>query len=339
MSEKFEVLVTLPIQNDLIEEITQVSEDVSINVVPSRVGGEISPESWEKAEVLYTMHALPDPEQAPNLRWVQSYLSGIDKIRDHPIFESQDVVLTTMSGANASQVAEHVLAMILALGHSFPEFFHLQRKQTWMKDRGSRYAPAELRGRTVGIIGYGSIGRRVAQLATAFGAGVLGTKRDLMAPADSGYSEEEMGDPEGALFTRLYPPQALRSMLGECDFVVVCVPLTSSTKGLVGKEQLAAMKPSAFLVDVSRGGVVDHSALISALEEGQLAGAALDVFPEEPLSPESPLWQLPNVIITPHVAGFSSEYNRRANKLFVENLARYLAGEDLLNQVDFNQEY
>ena len=196
-----------------------------------------------------------------------------------------------------------------------------------------------LRGSTVGIVGYGSIGRQVARLAAAFGASVLGTKRNLMNPADMGYLEDEMGDPGGALFTRLYPPEALRSMLKECDYAVVCVPLTSSTKGLVGKDQLAAMKSTAFLVDVSRGGIVDHPALISALSEGKLAGAALDVFPEEPLSPESQLWQMPNVIITPHVAGFSADYNARAVTMFIENLKRYLAGDEMLNGVDFDREY
>ena len=157
--------------------------------------------------------------------------------------------------------------------------------------------------------------------------------------AYEGYSKDDMGDPQGDLFTRLYPPQALRSMVGECDFVVVSVPLTSSTVGLLGKEQLAAMKPSAYLVDISRGGVVDHEALIAALNQEQLAGAALDVFPEEPLPEDSPLWEMSNVIITPHIAGFSGRYNQRANDLFVENLGRYLAGEELLNKVDFDREY
>jgi len=339
MSKKIEVLVTLPIQEQLVEEIAQVSNHISLNVIPARAGKEISSEYWQKVEVLYTMHTLPAPDQAPNLRWVQSYLSGIDKILDNPLFEKQDLVLTTMSGANSSQVAEHVLTMLLALGHKLPDFFDLQHKIEWMEDKGLRYVPQELRESTVGIIGYGSIGRQVAHLVSAFGATVLGTKRDLMTPDDEGYTLDEMGDPKGALFTRLYPPQAIRSMMKECDFVVVCVPLTAETLGLVGKDQLAALKPSAFLVDISRGGVVDHEALISALSEGQLAGAALDVFPEEPLPPESPLWQMPNVIITPHVAGFSHAYNQRANKMFVENLQRYIAGEEMLNRVDFDRGY
>jgi len=339
MSKKIEVLITLPIPDQLVEEIRQVSQNLSVTVLPVRDGSEISPEQWQKTEVLFTMHSLPPKDEALRLRWVQSYLSGVDKISEDPLFENQSLVLTTMSGGNASQVAEHVLAMMLALGHQLPHFLSLQQKKTWMQDRGKRYVPGELRGSTVGIIGYGSIGRQVARLAAAFGASVLGTKRNLMNPADIGYLVNEMGDPDGALFTRLYPPQALRSMLKECDYVVVCVPLTSTTKGLVGKDQLAAMKPTAFLVDVSRGGIVDHQALIPALNEGKVAGAALDVFPEEPLAPESPLWQMPQVIITPHVAGFSADYNQRATRMFIENLKRYLAGDEMLNQVDFDRGY
>ena len=339
MSKKIEVLITLPIPDHLVDEIRQVSQDLSVTVMPVKDRSEISPEQWQKTEVLFTMHLLPPKEEAFRLRWVQSYLSGIDKISEDALFENQSLILTTMSGGNASQVAEHALGMMLALGHQLPQFLALQQKKTWMQDRGKRYAPAELRGSTVGIIGYGSIGRQVARLASAFGASVLGTKRNLMNPADMGYLASEMGDPDGALFTRLYPPEALRSMLKECDYAVVCVPLTSSTKGLVGKDQLAAMKPTAFLVDVSRGGIVDHQALISAISEGKLAGAALDVFPEEPLAPGSPLWQMPQVIITPHVAGFSADYNQRATSMFIENLKRYLAGDEMLNRVDFNRGY
>jgi len=339
MSKKIEVLITLPIPDELIEQIAQVSDKLSVTVQPAREGKDISPEQWQKTEVLYTLHTLPLPELAPNLRWVQTSLAGVDKILENPLFEKQDLVLTTMSGGNSSQVAEYVLTMILALGHILPQFLNLQYKKIWMKDKGKNYVPVELRGSTVGIVGYGSIGRQVARLVTGFGAKVLGTKRDLMNPGDEGYSTDEMGDPQGDLFTRLYPPQALRSMVEECDFVVVSVPLTSSTVGLLGKDQLAAMKPSAYLIDVSRGGVVDHEALIAALNQGQLAGAALDVFPEEPLPEDSPLWGMSNVIITPHIAGFSGSYDQRASELFVENLGHYLAGEELLNKVDFDREY
>jgi phosphoglycerate dehydrogenase-like enzyme len=339
MSEEINILITLPLADELVEQIAQVSDRFAVTLLPAREASEIPGEVWEQAEVLYTMYTLPEPEQSPNLKWVQSYLSGIDKIRGEELFKQENIQLTTMSGANASQVAEHAVTMIMALGHQLPEIFDLQQRSEWMTSKGTRYIPRELRGSTVGIVGYGSIGRQIARLVHAFGAKVLATKRDVKQPEDPGYTPENMGDPEGDYFTRLYPPQAIRSMFKECDFVVVTVPLTRRTQGLIGPAQIASLKPGAFLVDVSRGGVVDHPALVTALTEGKLGGAALDVFPQEPLPTDHPLWSLPNVIITPHVAGFSPEYNVRANELFVENLYRYVAGDPLLNPVDLIREY
>jgi phosphoglycerate dehydrogenase-like enzyme len=339
MSEEINILITLPLANELVEQVAQVSDRFVVTLMPAQEASEIPSEVWEQAEVLYTMHTLPEPEQSPNLRWVQSYLSGVDKIRGEEIFKQEDIQLTTMSGANASQVAEHAVTMIMALGHQLTDIFSLQQRSEWMTSKGTRYIPRELRDSTVGIVGYGSIGRQIARLVHGFGATILATKRDVKQPEDHGYTPENMGDPDGDYFTRLYPPEAIRSMFKECDFVVVTVPLTHSTLGLIGPAQIAAMKPGAFLVDVSRGGVVDHTALVTALTEGRLGGAALDVFPQEPLPTDHPLWSLPNVIITPHVAGFSPEYNVRANELFVENLYRYVAGDPLLNPVDLSREY
>jgi len=191
-----------------------------------------------------------------------------------------------------------------------------------------------LRGSTVGIVGYGSVGREVARLLQPFNVRILATKRDVMHPHDIGYMPKGIGDPEGHLFTRLYPPQALKSMLKECDFVVITLPLSPETEDLIGKEELAAMKSTAFLINVSRGRVINTPALLSALQEGKIRGAALDVFSEEPLPPTSPFWKLPNVLITPHVAGNSSHYDERANELFCENIQRYLKGVTLLNRID-----
>lgn len=339
MSEKVEILVTLPISEELAEQISQASSRISLTVSPVRDAADLPEEIWQTAEVLYTMHILPTPEQAPNLRWVQSYLSGVEKLINAPLFAETEAALTTISGANASQVAEHALTMLLALGHHLPKFIDLQRQKQWLQEKGKNYIPTELRDSTVGIVGYGSIGRQVGKLVQAFGAQVLATKRDLKTLPDDGYQEEALGDPQGTAFTRLYPPQALRSMFKDCDFVVVAVPLTDETAHSIGEEQLQAMKPSSFLVDVSRGGVVDMEALDLALREGWIAGAAMDVFSQEPLPENHPLWDAPNLIITPHVAGFSPAYNQRANQMFIDNLNRYLAGEPLLNRVDFSRGY
>jgi phosphoglycerate dehydrogenase-like enzyme len=236
-------------------------------------------------------------------------------------------------------MAEFALAMILALGHRLPEINAQQNRSEWPRDHWERFRPQELRTSTVGIIGYGSIGREVARLVRAVGATVLAAKRDAMHPADTGYTIPGLGDPTGDLFNRLYPYQAVRSMLKECDFVVVAAPLTSETRGLIGAAELAAMKPTAFLINMARGGIVDQGALLAALQERRIAGAALDVFSEEPLPSNSPFWKLPNVIVTPHIGGMSMHYNERAIDLFKENLRRYLTGAPLLNRFDPQKGY
>ncbi|MGD8455979.1 MAG: D-2-hydroxyacid dehydrogenase [Anaerolineales bacterium] len=334
-----EILITIPLEEALVEEIRQVSKDLSINVFHAKQGDEVPVDLWEKAEVLYTMYALPDEEQAPDLKWVQFFLAGVDKVVGGSILKRDNIWATTLSGASAPQVAEHILTMMLSLGHNLPDFILRQSRIEWMADKDEKYQPLELCDSTIGVVGYGSVGRQVARLVHGFGATVLGTKRDVMDPEDKGYSIEDKGDPQGDFFTRLYPPQALRSMLAECDYVVVTVPLTPETRGMIGAEQLAALKSSAYLVDASRGGVVDHSALVEALKEKRLAGAALDVFEEEPLPEDHPLWAMPNVIVTPHIASSSAQYQQRANTLFIENLKRFLAGEPLLNQIDLEKGY
>jgi phosphoglycerate dehydrogenase-like enzyme len=339
MSEPIHVLITLPFSEKLVSEFQNTSPRLKLTVRSAKTAEEIDPAIWEKTEILYTADILPAPDAVPALRWIQFHWAGIDSLVQAPILQKEDLLATTISGANASQVAEHVLMMLLALGHHLPAHFELKQRAEWPKDRWKRFSPLELRDRLVGIVGYGSIGRQVARLLSAFGAVVLGTKRDAMDPEDSGYFPQELGDPGGDLVHRLYPPEALRSMLKESDFVVISTPLTPETRHLIGAEALAACKPGAYLIDISRGGIVDHDALIKALQTGQLAGAALDVFPKEPLPADSPLWKMPNVILTPHISGVASSYDQRAAALFTENLYRYLANLPLFNLIDLTRGY
>jgi phosphoglycerate dehydrogenase-like enzyme len=229
--------------------------------------------------------------------------------------------------------------LLLAIGHNMPKLFAMHRQGEWPSDRWERFSPVELRGSTVGMVGYGSVGRQTARLLQAFGAKVLAAKRDVRHPEDTGFTPEGLGDPAGDMALRLYPIQALKSMLKECDFVLVCVPLTPETRGLIGVKELAVLKPSAFIVDLSRGGVVDQEALVNALRENKLGGAALDVFAQEPLPADNPLWKLPNVLLSPHIAGFSPHYDDRAVEFFSENLLRYLSGLPLYNQISLERGY
>jgi phosphoglycerate dehydrogenase-like enzyme len=339
MSNTIEVLITLPFTDKMIEQITEVSPRLKIELINSRKAEDISHEVWERTEVLYTASVLPAPEQVPHLNWIQFHWAGIDHALQAPILKKPDLIITNVSGTSATQTAEHVVMMLLALGHHLNEAINYQKRSEWPSGRWELFAPQELRGSTVGIVGYGSIGRQVARLLHAFGATVLAVKRDAMHPEDTGYTLEGLGDPAGDLVHRLYPPQALRSMLKECDFVVVTVPLTDETRGLLGAEELAVLKPSACLVDISRGWVIDHTALLPLLSERKIAGAALDVFPSEPLPADNPLWKLPNVILTPHIAGFSPHYDQRAATLFAENLSRYVAGLPLFNRFNPEKKY
>jgi len=333
------VLITLPQMEPYLEPVRAVAPEAEIVVQAARQVADVPADLWARAEVLYTSNVLPTREIAPRLRWIQCHWAGIDALLDAPILYDPEVTVTTLSGAALLQMGEYILMMLLALGHRLPDLVAHQRRAEWPKNRWARFAPQELNASTVGIVGYGSLGREVARLLQPFGATVLATKRDVKHPEDRGYTPPGYGDPGGDRVHRLYPPQALRSMLRACDFVVVTVPLTPETRGLIGAAEFAVMKPTACLVDVSRGGVVDHAALIAALREGRLAAAALDVFPQEPLPADSPLWTLENVLLTPHIAGVTRHYDERAMRLFAANLERYLRNLPLYNRFDPQRGY
>jgi phosphoglycerate dehydrogenase-like enzyme len=334
-----EVLVTVQFSEKLVNQLSAISPKINLTAMPAQKASEIPAEIWARTEVLYTGHVLPELDQVPSLRWIQFHFAGIDRYINEPILQKDGLQITTLSGAAAPQMAEHVLAMMLALGRKLPALLANQKKSEWPKDRFERFSPFEVNGKTIGIIGYGSIGRQIARLLQPFGVTILATKRNGFDPRDEGYAAEGIGDPQGDFVHRLYPPQALRSMVKECNFIIVTVPMTPETNNLVNAAVFDILKPGAYLIDVSRGGVVNHNDLIDALKNNKLAGAALDVFPEEPLPRSSALWQNPNVIITPHVSGGSESYNERAAALFSENILRYLSTLQLYNLFDRKRGY
>ena len=338
-TNQVQILITVPLDEDLIQKVRSVSPRLVVNHIPTRRIEDIPGGTWEKTEILYTDVLLPSADQAPLLRWIQFHWAGIDRLVDSPILREPDIVATTLSGASASQVAEYILTGLLALGHHLPAAWSSQKNAEWPADRWERFSPRELRGSTIGLVGYGSIARQTARLLQPYGVEVLAAKRDAMQPEDNGYIPKGMGDPEGLLARRIYPIQALPSMVKECDFLAVILPLTPLTRGLINTEIFAAMKQGTYLVDVSRGGIVDHTALVKALKSGKVAGAMLDVFPQEPLPADNPLWKQTNVIITPHISGVSPHYNDRAVELFSENLHRYLGELPLYNRYNTDLGY
>jgi phosphoglycerate dehydrogenase-like enzyme len=240
-----------------------------------------------------------------------------------------------MRGIHATNMAEYVLGMLLTFGHRIPELIQAQPRKEWAENRYERYLPLELRQATVGIVGYGAIGREVARLVKVFGGRVLAVKRDARTVEDRNhFLREGTGDPEGDFFDRLYPPQALGTMVRDCDYVVITLPITETTRGLYSAKIIQKMKKGSYLINVGRGGIVDEVALMEALKSGRLRGAIMDVFEQEPLPPDNPLWTTPNLIITPHLAGNTQDYHTKAAQVFEENLRRYTQREPLLNLVD-----
>jgi len=314
-----------------MQQIRGLTPRIKLSFHHAQKTEDIPQDVLRKAEVLYTDILLPDIEEVPNLKWIQFHYAGIDFVQGSSLLRNKDLKITSMSGASAIQEGEYILGMLLGLGHHLPELISNQTRSEWPEDRWQRFSPVELTGSTVGLVGYGSIAREVARLLQPFNVIVLAAKKDVMHPQDDGYIVEGHGDPEGNFFHRLYPIEALKSMLKTCDFVVVTLPLTPATTGIIGEAEFKAMKPGAFLVHISRGGVVDENALLQALTEKRIAGAVVDVFSQEPLPPDHPLWKAPNLLITPHVSGFSPNYKERAGEMFAENLKRYLHGEPLMN--------
>src|SRR5260370_4145577 len=223
---------------------------------------------------------------------------------------------------------------MLSYAHRIHLAIRAQNKHEWMRYGRFMATVDELRGLTLGIIGYGSIGRETARLGQAFGMKVLALKRNPAERSDTGWCPPELGDPEGKIPERFFGPDQREEILRESDYVSVTLPLTEHTRKFIGARELSVMKPGAYLVNIGRGKVIDEHAMADALSTGKLGGAGLDVFEHEPLDAASPLWELENVILTPHISGANRRYMDKACDLFVENLKRFALNRPLLNVVD-----
>ncbi len=271
------------------------------------------------ADVAFLSHLKPDEFAAAScLRWIQSPAAGVagllfPELRDSP------VALTNARGIHGDAVAEHVMAVTIVLFRQIHLAIRRQSSREWAKDSQSRFRM--LRGRTMGIVGLGSIGTAVAERAAALGAEVIAVRRTMSAPRPSCVSA-------------VFPPGELDAVLRRADVVVLTVPLTGETRGFVGAAEIRRMKPDAVLVNVARGKLLREDEVAEELARGTIAGAALDVFEHEPLAASSPLWDLPNVVITPHTSAFRDDYWALAIDLFAANLRRFERGDPLVNLVD-----
>ena len=263
-------------------------------------------------------HDLPD--LAPNLRWIQATSAGIGQFVERMGYARRmpETVITTASGVHAQPLAEFCLMVILAFSRGLLGMLEQQRRRHW-----ERFSGTDLAGRTLGIVGVGSIGREVARLAKALGMTVLGVKR-----------RTEGVDPATLHLDALYPPGELHKVLKRAAFLVLITPHTPETETMIGAEELALMPRGAIFINIGRGRLVDEPALIDALRSGHLGGAGLDVFAREPLPADSPLWTLPNVLVSPHSGSTSDRENGRLTDLFCDNLRRFLSGQPLRNVLD-----
>ncbi|NLY54540.1 MAG: D-2-hydroxyacid dehydrogenase [Firmicutes bacterium] len=266
------------------------------------------------ANVIWGSNYLPELlPQCKDLAFIQVSSAGVDRLLRPELLE-HPVQLINARGIHGTTIAEHVFLLMLALARQFPALQQAQQRHEW-----TRLQPQLLANKTLGIIGYGSIGRAIGQRAKAFGMRVLATRRH---PAPDVGADE------------VWPHSRLHELLPLCDYIVLAVPLTAETRHMIGAKELSLCKPSAILINIARGSVVDEAALIAALQAGTIKGAGLDVFEQEPLPADSPLWDMPQVIITPHVAGHMPDYDENVVAILLENLRRYQAGEPLINIVD-----
>jgi len=325
------VLVTMRFNDAQLDRLRAVSPELEV----SQADPEIA--DYRRVDVLYAGSPPHDLARAPALKWVQLHMAGVNALADHPLYRKTALPLTTTSGVHAATIAEYAMTMLLALAHRVPRMVEWQGRGAWPPDeqRWPLFVPSEVRGATLGIIGYGSIGRELARIAkSAFGMAVLACKRNPGQRADDGYCLPGTGDPTGALPDEWLGHAQLDRLLARSDAVVLCAPLTPETQGTIGAAQLARMKATAYFINVGRGASVDEAALARALAERRIAGAAVDVFAQEPPPPGHPLYGLASAILSPHVSGFLPSYDEKCSVLFAENLRRFLAGAPLLNLVD-----
>ncbi|MEO8458517.1 MAG: D-2-hydroxyacid dehydrogenase [Chloroflexota bacterium] len=282
-----------------------------------------------ETEVLLSNPIVPDTigERAPNVKWVQLTSAGADRLIESKLLLSGQATITTASGIHAIPISEYVIGAIIAFAKGFPRTARAQPEHKWQA-----FLPTELAGATVAVLGLGAIGGRVAQLAKALEMRVLAMRRS----ATKRMTGAECGEP---FIDEMFPTSDLHAVLAESDYVVLSVPLTAESRHMIGEAAIAVMKPNAVIVNIARGAVIDHDAMIRALKAGHIGGAALDVTDPEPLPPESELWDLPNVMITPHISGGTPHYMDRAIDLFCDNLRAYLDRKPLRNVVDASRGY
>lgn len=307
-----------PMKEEDMDRIIKTVPEAELTVVEK---GEVTDQMLNGAEIIFGWPEEEHLKKAKNLRWLQLPSAGADSYTNRELFHNKDILLTNSSGVFGLPIAEHVLAMILSYNRNLMEYAYQQRDKEWKGIRRTR----DFYGSTIGVIGLGDIGTEVAKKAKALGSRVLAVKRTLSQKPD--------------YVDHIYMVEEIDQVLEQSDYIVLALPSTRKTKQLITEERLRKMKSDAFLVNIGRGGLIDQEAFITALKEHWIGGAGLDVTTPEPLPQDSPLWELPNVMITPHVSGSSPSNDGRRMEIFIRNLKNYVTKQSMENVVDFMEGY
>ena len=325
------LILDAEIQDDTVAELRGLDPGLDVVDVRDEQGFDMEAVEDRELEVIVGPRAPSDLDQVPKLRWLQLRSAGVDHLASDPPWR-HGIVTTNARGVYAIPIAEYVTGMVLR-----------SRQPTgWADDQAAHRWPEDaplitiLRGATALVVGYGSIGREIARQLSALGVRILAAKARPQKRADDGYRVPGTGDPDGSIPERMEGLDRLVELAGIADLLIVTVPLTDDSRGLIDRQVIASLPAHAWLLNISRGPLVDEPALLDALRGGRLGGAVLDVFAEEPLPPDSPWWDAPNTIVTPHASGVTLRY---FDRLVIENVRHYLAGEPLLNQVDPERGY
>lgn len=325
------LLLDAAIQDETVEALRALSPDLEIVDVRGDEGFSYRTLADDRLEVIVGPRAPADPTRVPALRWLQLRSAGVDHLAADPPWR-KGIATTNARGVFSVPIAEYVTGMLL----------RVRQPAEWGRDQAAHHWPDDvplisiLRGTTAVVVGYGSIGREIARQLTALGVRIVAVKARPEQRHDDAYRVPGTGDPDGTIPERIVGLEGLAEAAREADTLIVTVPLTASSRGLVGAHVLAALPPTAWVVNTSRGALIDEPALLDSLRGGRIAGAVLDVFADEPLPADSPWWDTPNVIVTPHASGVTLRY---FDALVLENVRRYLAGEPLLNRVDPERGY
>jgi phosphoglycerate dehydrogenase-like enzyme len=319
--QKRKIVITHTLEQNLIDQIIEIIPDWTIIIGKDR---EIWQEHIQDAEIIAGWKKGIEKDcitPHSKLRWLQTWSAGVDSLPLETL-ESRNITVTSANGVHAYPISETIYALMLSLTRKIHTYVKNQQERKWHHSD----MKLEMHEKTVGIIGVGTIGKEAAKIAKAFGMKVLGVRH-------SGKQQEFVDE--------MFTTNQLDAVLPKCDYVVVTLPLTKETNRLFGAKQFDLMKSSAFFINIGRGEIVVEGDLISALQRGQIAGAGLDVFEQEPLTVDSPLWEMENVIITPHTSGSTEHYNQRViENILIPNLQNYISGnQPSVNLVDYSKGY